>query len=43
MIMLQIIGHRGAAGLAPENTIPSFEKAIALGVRRVECDVHRHC
>jgi glycerophosphoryl diester phosphodiesterase len=38
--MLQIIGHRGAAGLAPENTIPSFEKAIALGVRRVECDVH---
>ena len=25
-------GHRGARGLAPENTLPAFEKALALGV-----------
>ena len=24
------IGHRGAAGHAPENTIKSFEKAVEL-------------
>lgn len=35
----KIIGHRGACGLAPENTIESFEKAIALGARWVEFDV----
>ena len=35
-----IIGHRGAAGLAPENTLPSFEKAVACGVQAVELDVH---
>jgi glycerophosphoryl diester phosphodiesterase len=25
------IGHRGAAGHAPENTVQAIEKAIALG------------
>lgn len=35
-----IIGHRGASGYEPENTIRSFEKAIALGVRMIEFDVH---
>jgi glycerophosphoryl diester phosphodiesterase len=34
-----IVGHRGAAGLAPENTIPSFQRAIVLGVEWVELDV----
>jgi glycerophosphoryl diester phosphodiesterase len=34
-----VIGHRGAPGLAPENTIPSFEAAIAAGVDIVEIDV----
>ena len=34
------IGHRGAAGYVPENTLASFEKAIALGVDMVELDVH---
>ena len=33
------IGHRGAAGHAPENTLASFRKAAALGVRWVELDV----
>jgi glycerophosphoryl diester phosphodiesterase len=35
-----IIGHRGAAGLLPENTLPSFRRAFALGVHAVELDVH---
>ena len=34
-----IIGHRGAAGLAPENTIAGFELAQELGVDAVEFDV----
>ena len=33
------IGHRGAAALAPENTLPSFRAAIAAGVDLVEFDV----
>lgn len=35
------IGHRGAAGTAPENTIASMQKALASGVDAVEFDVHR--
>jgi len=27
---IKIVGHRGASGYAPENTIESFEKAIEL-------------
>lgn len=33
------IGHRGACGYEPENTLSSFEKAINLGVDAVEFDV----
>jgi glycerophosphoryl diester phosphodiesterase len=32
-------GHRGARGLMPENTLPAFEKALALGVTTLELDV----
>ena len=32
-------GHRGCRGLAPENTLPAFEKAIELGVTTLELDV----
>jgi glycerophosphoryl diester phosphodiesterase len=32
-------GHRGARGLLPENTLPSFQKAIDLGVDTIECDM----
>jgi glycerophosphoryl diester phosphodiesterase len=32
-------GHRGARGLAPENTLPSYQRALELGVDTVECDM----
>jgi glycerophosphoryl diester phosphodiesterase len=32
-------GHRGARGLAPENTLPAFERGLDLGVRTLELDV----
>lgn len=35
----EIIGHRGARGYAPENTLPSFEKGIEMGVTMVEFDL----
>jgi glycerophosphoryl diester phosphodiesterase len=35
------IGHRGAAGYAPENTIAAMTKGISLGVDFVELDVQR--
>ncbi|HEX9686167.1 MAG TPA: glycerophosphodiester phosphodiesterase [Burkholderiales bacterium] len=35
---LDIQGHRGARGLAPENTLPAFARALALGVTTLELD-----
>jgi glycerophosphoryl diester phosphodiesterase len=32
-------GHRGARGHAPENTLPGFERALAIGVTTLELDV----
>ena len=32
-------GHRGARGLAPENTLAGFEAALAIGVTTLEMDV----
>jgi glycerophosphoryl diester phosphodiesterase len=34
-----IQGHRGARGLMPENTLPAFSRALALGVTTLEMDV----
>lgn len=34
------IGHRGACGYEPENTIISFKKALELGVDAIELDVY---
>lgn len=34
-----VIGHRGAAAVLPENTLPSIRHAIGLGVDAVEFDV----
>ncbi len=36
----RVIGHRGAAGHAPENTLESFRTAARLGATWVEFDVH---
>jgi glycerophosphoryl diester phosphodiesterase len=35
-----VIGHRGAAADAPENTLPSFERALEVGAHILETDVH---
>ena len=34
------VGHRGASGYEPENTLISFQKAIDLKVDGIELDVH---
>ena len=36
---VEIHGHRGARGYLPENTIPSFIRAIELGATAIELDV----
>ncbi|PKP48865.1 MAG: hypothetical protein CVT95_03955 [Bacteroidetes bacterium HGW-Bacteroidetes-12] len=36
-----ITGHRGAGGLAPENTLASIQLALDLGVDRIEIDVQQ--
>ncbi len=38
---LRVIGHRGAAAFAPENTLPSFAHAVRVGADAVELDLHR--
>jgi glycerophosphoryl diester phosphodiesterase len=38
-----VIGHRGCAGEIPENTLPSFERALADGAAVLESDVHLTC
>jgi len=35
---LDIQGHRGARGLAPENTLPAFARALGIGVTTLEMD-----
>ncbi|MEA2625619.1 MAG: glycerophosphoryl diester phosphodiesterase, partial [Candidatus Binatota bacterium] len=36
----RIFGHRGAAGVAPENTLASFQRALDDGAEILELDVH---
>jgi glycerophosphoryl diester phosphodiesterase len=36
---LDLQGHRGARGLAPENTLPAFEIAMRHGVSTLELDI----
>ena len=36
---MKILGHRGAAGTTPENTLPSFAKGLEYGVDGFEFDV----
>ena len=37
----QIIAHRGASYLAPENTLTAFKKAMEIGADGVEMDVQQ--
>jgi len=37
--VVRIIGHRGARGVMPENTIEGFEFTLKIGVRALEFDV----
>ncbi len=36
-----LFGHRGSPNSEPENTIPSFKKAVADGCNAIELDVYR--
>jgi glycerophosphoryl diester phosphodiesterase len=36
---VEVIGHRGARGLFPENTIEGFRQCLVLGLRSFELDV----
>jgi glycerophosphoryl diester phosphodiesterase len=36
----RVMGHRGAAGVAPENTLVSFQAAVDAGADVLEMDVH---
>jgi glycerophosphoryl diester phosphodiesterase len=35
-----VFAHRGASGYAPENTLAAMDKAIELGSKAIELDVH---
>ena len=37
--MIDVQGHRGARGYLPENTLPSFARALEIGVSTLELDV----
>jgi glycerophosphoryl diester phosphodiesterase len=37
---IRVIGHRGAAGVAPENTLAAIEHGILAGSDALEIDVH---
>ncbi len=39
---MQIIGHRGARGLAPENTTKAILRGLANGVDMIEVDLRMH-
>ncbi len=36
----ELVGHRGAAAVEPENTVLSFRRGVAEGSQWLECDVH---
>lgn len=36
----RLYAHRGASAKCPENTLPAFERAVAVGVDALEMDVH---
>lgn len=36
---MDLYGHRGARGLSPENTIPGYRTAMAIGVNFIDMDI----
>jgi glycerophosphoryl diester phosphodiesterase len=38
---VRVIGHRGASGYAPENTMVSYKKAFEMGAEMVELDIYK--
>jgi glycerophosphoryl diester phosphodiesterase len=40
-VSMQIIGHRGVMGEAPQNTLASFEKALKAGLSVIEMDARQ--
>jgi glycerophosphoryl diester phosphodiesterase len=39
--MVKVLGHRGCAGIEPENTMRAFKRAMDLGVDFIELDVRK--
>ncbi len=39
---MEIIGHRGARGLAPENTVKAIKRGLASSADMIELDVRMH-
>ncbi|WP_193103796.1 glycerophosphodiester phosphodiesterase family protein [Brachybacterium sp. FME24] len=39
-VVPELVGHRGAAAVEPENTVLSFRRGLAEGTQLLECDVH---
>jgi glycerophosphoryl diester phosphodiesterase len=37
---IRIIGHRGARGVAPENTVPAIRHGVDVGAQAIEIDLH---
>jgi glycerophosphoryl diester phosphodiesterase len=37
--VINIVGHRGAAAEAPENTLRGFQRGLEMGVAGMELDV----
>lgn len=37
---IEIVAHRGASGVAPENTLPAIDLALEAGADYIEIDVH---
>jgi glycerophosphoryl diester phosphodiesterase len=36
----KVVGHRGAARIAPENSVKAFRAGVDAGAQLLECDVH---
>jgi glycerophosphoryl diester phosphodiesterase len=39
LLAFDLEGHRGARGLAPENTLAAFRRALEIGVTTIETDM----